>query len=64
MKIQHLGNNKMTFLETYNDRKGKEQKARHEIMKKDGAVEWVIFEQAEDSNDWEKVVVQNFSKSK
>ena len=64
MKIKDLGNNKMEFMETYKDRKGKEQKAKHEIMKNDGAVEWVIFEQAENSNEWEKVVVQNFNKSK
>ncbi len=64
MKIKDLGNNKMEFMETYTDRKGKAQNAKHEIMKNDGSVEWVIFEQAEDSNDWEKVVVQNFNKSK
>lgn len=63
MKIKDLGNNKMEFMETYIDRKGKEQKAKHEIMKNDGAIEWVIFEQAENSNDWEKVVVQNYNKS-
>jgi tetratricopeptide (TPR) repeat protein len=64
MKVKDLGNNKIEFMETYVDRKGKEQKAKHEIMKNDGAVEWVIFEQAEDSKNWEKVVVQNFNKSK
>lgn len=63
MKIKDLGNNKMEFMETYIDRKGNEQKAKHEIMKNDGAIEWVIFEQAEDSNNWEKVVVQNYNKS-
>ncbi|WP_026839156.1 tetratricopeptide repeat protein [Gillisia sp. JM1] len=64
IKVKDLGNNKTELIESYVDRKGKEHKMKHEIMKNDGAVEWVVFEQAEDSNNWEKVMVQNFSKSK
>ena len=62
IKVKDLGNNKMELMESYVDRKGKDQSVRHEIMKKDGAVEWVIYEQIKDSKDWEKVVVQNFKK--
>tara|TARA_R100000935_G_scaffold57667_1_gene92155 strand:+ start:994 stop:1908 length:915 start_codon:yes stop_codon:yes gene_type:complete len=64
MTVKDLGNNQMEVMETYTDRDGKEQKARHEIMNKDGAIEWVIFEKVENTDDWEKVVVQNFNKSK
>tara|TARA_R100000935_G_scaffold50235_1_gene76037 strand:+ start:1025 stop:1900 length:876 start_codon:yes stop_codon:yes gene_type:complete len=63
LKVKDLGNNKLELMESYVDRKGKEHQVRHEIMKNDGSVEWVIFEQAKDSKNWEKATVQNFSKS-
>ncbi len=64
IKVKDLGNNKVELMETYVDRKGKEQSVRHEIMKNNGAVEWVIFEKDDDSKSWEKATVQNFNKSK
>ena len=64
IKVKDLGNNKMELMESYVDRKGKEHQVRHEIMKNDESVEWVIFEQSENSKNWEKATVQNFSKSK
>ncbi len=63
LKVKDMGNNKMELMESYVDRKGEKQNSRHEISKNDGAVEWVIYEQAKDTKDWKKVVVQNFSKS-
>lgn len=62
IKVKDLGDNKMELMESYVDRKGKDQSVRHEIMKKNGSVEWVIYEKAKDSKDWEKVAVQNFNK--
>ena len=63
IKVKDLGNNKMELMESYVDRKGKDQSVRHEIMKKNGSVEWVIYEKAKDSKDWEKVAIQNFNKA-
>ena len=63
VKVKDLGNNKVELMESYTDRKGKEQSVKHEIMKNNGAVEWVIFEQDDTSKNWEKATVQNFNKS-
>lgn len=64
IKVKDLGNNKVELMETYLDREGKEQSVRHELKKDEGAVEWVIFEQADDTKKWEKATVQNFNKLK
>lgn len=64
IKVKDLGNNKMELMESYVDRKGKEHSVRHEIIKKDDTVEWVVYQQDDDSKDWKKATVQNFNKSK
>lgn len=64
VKVKDLGNNKVELMESYVDREGKEQSVRHEIMKNNGSVEWVVFEQDDASKNWEKATVQNFNKSK
>jgi len=64
IKVKDLGNDRVELMETYVDREGKEQNARHELTKNNGAVEWVIFEQSDDTKKWEKATVQNFNKSK
>lgn len=64
IKVKDLGNNKMELMESYKDKKGKDHMMKHEIMKNEDAVEWVVFKQAEDSDNWDKVMVQNFHKSK
>jgi hypothetical protein len=63
IKVKDLGNNKVELMESYVDRKGKEHSVKHEIMKNNGSVEWVIFEKDETSKNWEKTTVQNFNKS-
>lgn len=63
IKVKELGDNKVELIETYVDRKGKEHKSRHEVVKNsDNAVEWVVFEREKDSDKWEKSTVQNYSK--
>lgn len=63
-KVKDLGNNKIELMESYVDRDGKEKTVRHEIMKNNGSVEWVIFKQDDTSKSWEKATVQNFNRSK
>ncbi len=64
INVKDLGNNKVELMESYVDRKGKEQKVRHEVVKKaNNAIEWVVFKQEDGSDKWEKATVQNYNKS-
>lgn len=64
LKVKEVGDNKVELLETYVDRKGKEHKSRHEVMKNsDNAIEWIVFEREADTDKWKKSTVQNYSKT-
>ncbi len=64
LKVKEVGDNKVELLETYTDRKGKEHKSRHEVMKNsDNAIEWIVFEREADTDKWKKSTVQNYSKT-
>ncbi len=64
IKVKDLGNNKVELMETYVNRKGEKRKVRHEVMKNSGnSIEWVVFQQEEGSEKWEKATVQNYNKS-
>ncbi|WP_144962926.1 tetratricopeptide repeat protein [Gillisia sp. Hel_I_86] len=64
IKVKDLGNNKVELMETYVDRKGKDRKVRHEVMKNsNNSIEWVVFQQEDGSDKWGKATVQNYNKS-
>lgn len=64
IEVKDLGNNKVELMESYVDRKGKEHNVRHEVSKNsEKAIEWIVFEQEEGSDKWEKATVQNYKKS-
>ena len=64
MKVKDLGNNKVELMESYVDRKGESHNVRHEVMKNsNNSIEWVVFQQEDGSDKWEKATVQNYNKS-
>ncbi|RKS53614.1 hypothetical protein BC962_1867 [Gillisia mitskevichiae] len=64
MKVKDLGNNKVELMESFVDRNGKSHSVRHEVMKNsNNSIEWVVYQQEDGSDKWEKATVQNYNKS-
>ncbi len=63
LQIKNKGNDAYEFIENFEE-DGESKKMKHELKRKgDGNMDWVIFEEGKNGNDWQKVYAMDMKRN-